>query len=70
MNSKQQNDDQDGTIISFEEACHLQAMENNPLDADDLAMFEMFEREGWSQQQRRDYILAKANQAAMVPAAE
>ena len=30
------------------EAAHLQAIEGNPLSPDELAMFEMFEREGWS----------------------
>jgi hypothetical protein len=30
----------------FAEGLHLQAMEGNPLDTEDLAMFEMFEREG------------------------
>jgi len=39
------------------EAIHLQAMENNPLDAEDIAMFEMFEREGWSPAKRHAYIL-------------
>jgi hypothetical protein len=28
------------------EAMHLQVIEGNPLDAEDIAMFEMFEREG------------------------
>lgn len=52
------------------EAIHLQEMEGNPLDVQDKAMFEMFEREGWSQERRRAYILEQAKQAAMVPAAE
>jgi hypothetical protein len=38
---------------------HLQVVEGNPLTADEIAMFEMFEREGWSHEQRRAYILAK-----------
>jgi hypothetical protein len=29
------------------EAMHLQIIEGNPLDAEDIAMFEMFEREAW-----------------------
>ncbi len=41
------------------EAMNLQAIERNPLDADDVAMFEMFEREGWSDEQCRAYILAR-----------
>src|SRR5436190_17476474 len=41
------------------EAMNLQAIEGNPLDADDIAMFEMFEREGWSDEKCRAYILAR-----------
>ena len=39
------------------EAMNLQVIEGNPLDADDIAMFEMFEREGWSHERRRAYLL-------------
>jgi hypothetical protein len=39
-------------------AQHLQAVEGNPLTADEIAMFEMFEREGWFHDRRRAYILA------------
>jgi hypothetical protein len=46
------------------EAMHLQAIEGNPLDAEDIAMFEMFEREGWGHERRRAYILAQARAAA------
>ena len=52
------------------EALHLQAMEGNPLDAEDLTMFEMFEREGFTAKQRRDYILAQAKADQLIPAAE
>lgn len=52
----------------FAEAMHLQAIESNPLDADDIAMFGMFEREGFSPEQRRAHILAQVS--AMVSAAE
>jgi Fic family protein len=41
------------------EAMNLQAIEGNPLDAEDIAMFEMFEREGWNDERCRDYILAR-----------
>lgn len=41
-------------------AMHLQEIEGNPLSADDIAMFEMFEREAWSHERRRAYILAQA----------
>ncbi len=37
----------------------LQEIEGNPLDADDIAMFEMFEREAWSHEQRHAYIVAQ-----------
>ena len=57
------------------EAAHLQVMEGNPFDAEDIAMFEMFDREGFSPDQRRAYIVeqsrkrtAAANVSA--PAAE
>ena len=40
------------------EAAHLQAIEGNPLDAEDLAMFEMFEREGFSPEEELEYIRA------------
>ncbi len=45
-------------------AARLQEIEGNPLDAADLAMFEMFEREGWSHERRRAYILARAAKPA------
>ena len=51
------------------EAMHLQRIEGNPLDAADVAMFEMFEREGWSDAQCIDYILAHAD-GAIAHAAE
>lgn len=49
---------------------HLQAIEDNPLDAQDKDMFDMFEREGWSSERRRAYILEQAKTASLVPAAE
>ena len=45
------------------EAMHLQEIEGNPLDEEDVAMFEMFEREGWDHERRRAYILAKIRAA-------
>jgi hypothetical protein len=42
------------------EAMHLQVIEDNPLDEEDIAMFEMFEREGWNHERCRAYILAQA----------
>jgi hypothetical protein len=41
-------------------AMRLQEIEGNPLSDDQVAMFEMFEREAWSHERRRAYILAKA----------
>ena len=41
------------------EAMHLQVIEGNPLDEEDIAMFEMFEREGWDGDRCREYILAR-----------
>lgn len=35
-----------------------QAIEDNPLTDDELAMFEMFERERWSPERRRSHILS------------
>ena len=42
----------------------LQEIEGNPLSADQIAMFEMFEREAWTHERRRAYILAKARPLA------
>jgi hypothetical protein len=41
----------------FAEACHLQEIEGNPLTAEEIEMFQMFEREGWSPEKRRAYIM-------------
>ena len=46
------------------EAMNLQAVEGNPLDAEDIAMFEMFERERWSDEQCRAYIVASVSATA------
>jgi hypothetical protein len=45
-------------------AMRLQEIEGNPLSADDVAMFEMFEREAWPHERRRAYILAKVGTRA------
>lgn len=42
------------------EAMRLQEIEGNPLDAEDIAMFEMFERERWTPEQRIAYIREQA----------
>ncbi len=41
------------------EAMHLKVIEGNPLSPDQVAMFEMFERERWSHEKRLDYIRNK-----------
>lgn len=51
-------------------AMNLQHIEGNPLDADDVAMFEMFEREAWSHERRIGYIREHAEAASLNPAAE
>lgn len=38
----------------------LQEIEGNPLSVDQVAMFEMFEREGWTHEQCRAHILNRA----------
>jgi hypothetical protein len=40
-------------------AMRMQEIEGNPLSADQVAMFEMFEAEAWSRERCRAYILAK-----------
>lgn len=47
---------------SLLEAAHLQALEGNPFNAADFAMFEMFKRENSSPDERRAYILAQIGQ--------
>jgi hypothetical protein len=42
-------------------AMRLHEIEGNPLSADQVVMFEMFERQQWSSEQRRAYILSKAS---------
>ncbi|MGF1624582.1 MAG: hypothetical protein ACFCVH_06835 [Alphaproteobacteria bacterium] len=52
------------------EAMHLQELEGNPLTAEEVAMFEMFEREGWSHDRRRAYILELVKSRRDAAAAE
>jgi hypothetical protein len=51
-------------------AMHLQEIEGNPLDAEDIAMFEMFEREAWSHERCIAHILERAALRRAVRAAE
>jgi hypothetical protein len=46
------------------EAMNLQEIAGNPLDAEDIAMFEMFERERWTDEERLVYIHDKAKKLA------
>lgn len=48
----------------------LQAIEANPFDAEDEALFAMFEREGWSHEQCLAYIREQAEKTAPSQAAE
>ena len=52
------------------EVAHLQAIEGNPLSPDELAMFGMFEREGWSPKKRRAHIARRFRGHGRVAAAE
>ena len=45
-------------------AMRLQEIEGNPLTPDEIAMFEMFEREAWPHERRRAYLLTKARPLA------
>lgn len=47
-----------GKPLSLAEIARLQEIEDNPFTSDEIAMFEMFEREGWSPERQRDYMLA------------
>lgn len=51
-------------------AMHLQEIEGNPLDTEQVAMFEMFERERWPHEKRLAYILERVAKARFVSAAE
>jgi hypothetical protein len=46
------------------EAMKLQEIEGNPLTAEDVAMFEMFERERWSHERCLAYILDRRRKIA------
>ena len=42
----------------------LQEIEGNPLSAEQVEMFEMFEREGWNNERCMAYILARVRSMA------
>jgi hypothetical protein len=50
-------DDRDTIQRRTREAAHLQLIAGNPFDADDIAMFEMFERKEFSTEQALAYII-------------
>lgn len=52
------------------EAAHLQKIEGNPLTPDELAMFEMFEREGWPPEDRRACIVRQIRNRQRTATAE
>ena len=48
----------------FREACALQEIESNPLTPEEIAMFEMFRREGWGDERRRAYLAERAKKTS------
>jgi hypothetical protein len=54
----------------FREACALQEIENNPLTPEEIAMFEMFRSEGWSDERVLEFLGARARKQASDLAAE
>jgi len=54
----------------LKEAMRLQEIEGNPFDAEDVALFAMFEREGWSEAQCLQFVLRDARERAALNAAE
>lgn len=55
---------------ALREALHLQALEGNPLDAEQQALFDRTRREGWSDEECRAHLKARALRRAGLPAAE
>jgi hypothetical protein len=55
----------------FREGLVMQEIEDNPLAPDEIVMFEMFHREGWSDERRRAYLTKlEQDEAASDVAAE
>ena len=52
------------------EAAYLQVIEGNALSLEEVAMFEMFEREAWSPDARRSYVARKFKDRRRIAAAE
>jgi len=59
----------DGLPQSLREAMAMQEIEGNPFDEADKALFEMFERENLSPDERRKIIIMQAK-GQSVPSAE
>lgn len=51
------------------EAIRLHEIEGNPFTPEDNALFEMFDRKGWSDAQRRAYLIREAQLRAEITAA-
>ncbi len=72
--SGMQHDSSSATTVAangrLTEAVHLQAIEGNPLTAEEIAMFEMFERERWSPERRRAHVARRIGDRGRVAAAE
>lgn len=66
----EKNDENTGAALSVENAKHLQAIEDNPLLPDEIEMFAMFERENWSDDRRRSFILEELRRSGRPTAAE
>ena len=52
------------------EGMNLQEIEGNPLDAEDIAMFEMFERERWPHEKCLEYLRNETRNRLKPQAAE
>jgi hypothetical protein len=52
------------------EGMRLHEIEGNPLDREQVAMFEMFEREKWSHERRRRYMMDRVKRYRALTAAE
>lgn len=63
-------DDHAARTQRLQDAARLQEVEGNPLSAEDLAMFAMFDRLGWSDEQCLAYIAAEAMKMSGSTAAE
>jgi hypothetical protein len=54
----------------FREACALQDIESNPLTPEEIATFDMFRREGWSDERVLEFLGTLARKQASDLAAE